>query len=210
MSLSLRRRILLTLAPLLALLAALGGAGFFLLQRLGGRADLILRENYDSVRAMFRLNEALERIDSAFELALAGREDDARRQYRDNWPRYEEQLRVEENNVTLPGEAGLVERLVALSRQYRPAGDHFFARPAGAAERSRDYFDSGQPPGLFALFRQIKAVSGDILRINQDNMVEASRAARVTARDSLIGFGAGVALAALLAGLSAWQLLRAV
>src|SRR5581483_4812275 len=210
MTLSVRRRLVLTLAPLLLLLAALGGTGVVLLHRLGGRIDLILRENYDSVRAMFRLNEALERIDSAFQFALAGREDDARRQYRNDWPRYDEQLRVEQDNITLPGEAELVERLVALTGQYRQAGDRFFARPAGAAERSREYFDSGQPPGLFALFKQIKAVSGDILRINQDNMVEASRAARATAHDSLIGFGIGIALAALLAGLSAWQLLRAV
>src|SRR5437763_9874564 len=104
MTLSLRRRILLTLAPLLLLVAALGGAGAVLLHRLGGRIDLILRENYDSVRAMFRLNEAVERIDSAFAIALAGREDDARAQYRENWPRYDEQLRVEQHNITLPGE----------------------------------------------------------------------------------------------------------
>src|SRR5262245_57407335 len=101
MTFSLRRRILLTLAPLLALLAALGGAGFVLLRQLGGRTDLILRENFDSVRAMYRLNEALERIDSAFQFALSGREDDARRQYQDSWPRYDEQLRAEQHNVTL-------------------------------------------------------------------------------------------------------------
>jgi len=70
MTSSLRGRILLTLFPLLALIAALGGGGVLLLRQLGGRIDLILRENYDSVRAMFRLNEAAERIDSAFQFAL--------------------------------------------------------------------------------------------------------------------------------------------
>src|SRR5207248_854182 len=154
MTLSLRPRIILTLLPLLLLVAALGGAGVVLLQRLGGRIDLILRENYDSVRAMFRLNEALERIDSAFQFALAGRED------RDNWPRFDEQLHVESNNITLPGEDELARRLAALAQDYHRRGDQFYARPAGDAERPRAYFD---PDGLLALFRQIKAVSGDIV-----------------------------------------------
>src|SRR5580704_3542896 len=136
MTLSLRRRLLLMLAPLLALIAAVGGAGVALLSQLGGQADLILRENYASVRAMFRLNEALERIDSAFQFALTGRDDDARQQFRVNWPMFDEQLRVEQNNITLPGEGELADRLTALSREYRRRGDQFFARPAGDAARS--------------------------------------------------------------------------
>src|SRR5947208_11552657 len=143
---TLRRRILLTLLPLLALLVVLGGAGIVLLHRLGGQADLILRENYDSVRAMFRLNEALERIDSAFAFAVSGREDEARRQYHDNWPAYEEQLRVEQNNITLPGEAELVDRLTQLSKRYRELGERFFERPPGAAERGSDYYGTADVP----------------------------------------------------------------
>ncbi|HEY1377881.1 MAG TPA: ATP-binding protein [Gemmataceae bacterium] len=207
---SLRRRIVLTLAPLLALIAGLGLAGVVLLQQIGGRIDLIMRENYDSVRAMFRLNEAVERIDSAFQFALSGRADEARRQYDDNWPRVEEQLRVEQNNITLPGEKELADRLTALWQDYHRRGDRFFARPAGDPELPRDYYGGPDAPGLLDLFRQIKAVSGKILQINQENMEEASRKASETARRSLLGFTIGVALTALLAGLAAWQLLRAV
>jgi signal transduction histidine kinase/HAMP domain-containing protein len=209
MTLSLRRRILLTLTPLLLLLALLGAAGVVLLYHIGGRIDLILRENYDSVRAMFRLNEALERIDSSFQFAIAGQEADARQAYADNWPRYDEQLRVEQNNITLPGEAELVDRLVELTRRYRQQGDQFYARPAGAAERARDYFGR-DPPGLLSLFRQIKEVSGEILRINQDNMKEASQDAQATAHASLVGFGGGLLAAALSAAWLAWRLTRVI
>ncbi len=79
MQLTLRSRILLTLVPLFVLLAVLGGTGVVLLYRLGGSIDLILRENYASVIAMQRLNEHLERIDSSFQFALAGRAEKARR-----------------------------------------------------------------------------------------------------------------------------------
>src|SRR5258708_38749993 len=98
MKLSLRYRILLTLVPLLSLLAMVGGTAVVLLHRLGGSIDAILRENYDSVVAMERLNEGLERIDSSFQLALTGGPDwqeKARKQYYENWQTYQQNLEVE-------------------------------------------------------------------------------------------------------------------
>src|SRR5262249_47274934 len=111
---------------LLALLAVLGGAGIVLLYRLGGSIDLILRENYDSVIAMEHLNEALERIDSSFQFALAGEEEKARAQYDKNWIAYRESLEVEQHNITLPGEQELVDELVELTERYRRQGDDFY------------------------------------------------------------------------------------
>src|SRR5262249_10908842 len=61
MRLTLRSHILLTVLPLLLLMAVLGGAAVTLLYRLGGSIGTILRDNYDSVLFMERLNEALER-----------------------------------------------------------------------------------------------------------------------------------------------------
>src|SRR6478672_3719721 len=123
---TLRARILLSLAPLAFLLAGLGVAGFLLLERMGGRIDAILRENYESVQAMFRLNEATERIDSSFQFALAGREAEAVEQFADNWPAFDAQFEVEANNVTIhPVEDGLVARLRDLRADYRERGRRF-------------------------------------------------------------------------------------
>src|SRR6516162_6338889 len=109
MTLTLRKRIFLTLLPLLLLLLVLGGAGVVLLYRLGNSIDEILRENYESVIAMERLNEALERIDSSFQFALAGRgrkdsqkyENKALGQYRENWESYNKALDKEKANITI-------------------------------------------------------------------------------------------------------------
>src|SRR5689334_9809499 len=98
---TLRTRILLSLAPLGVLLAGLGVPGFLLLERIGGRIDAILRENYQSVQAMFLLNEATERIDSSFQFALAGREAEAAKQFDADWKAFDEQYAVEANNVTV-------------------------------------------------------------------------------------------------------------
>src|SRR5436305_2189452 len=141
---TLRTRILLSLAPLGLLLAGLGVAGFLLLDRMGGRIDAILRENYESVQAMFRLTEAAERIDASFHFALAGREAEAVRRFEAGWPAFDEQFEAEANNVTIhPAEDELVARLRDLRADYRERGQRFYALPAGSPDRAAAY--SGRP-----------------------------------------------------------------
>jgi two-component system, NtrC family, sensor histidine kinase KinB len=206
---TLRYRILLTLLPLLALLVVLGSAGLVLLSRLGGRIDVILRENYDSVLYMERLGEALERIDSSFQFALAKEEQRARAQYRANWKAYRTYLEKEQHNITLPGEGELVERLKGLTEAYRGEGDAFF-RKTTFEERHRAYFGEDGKGGLLARFTEIKKVAGEILRINQENMEDASKEARRTADASLLCFGAGLAVAGALAVYLALRTVRAI
>lgn len=208
---TLRTRILLSLAPLGVLLIALGTAGFALLDQLGGGIDAILRENYVSVQAMFRLNEATERIDSSFQFALAGREADARQQFETNWQTFDEQFGIEAANLTIhPFEDELVARLRALKDSYRERGRVFYTLPRGSPERSAMYFGTPNSPGLLTEFREIKDVSNEILRINRENMEQARDDARRTTRTALGAFAAALALvAALLAG-AGWYLLRAI
>src|SRR5262245_262855 len=122
MTLTLRTRIVLTLIPLFLLLATVGGIGILLLQRVSHRIDAILRENYRSVNYMERLNESLERIDSSFNFALAGREEPGLTQYQANWKLYLANLELERANITLEGEQKLVDKLSDLTERYRQQG----------------------------------------------------------------------------------------
>lgn len=212
MPLPLRPRIFLTLVPPMLLLAVLGTAGVFLLWSLGNKVNNILRENYDSVIAMWRLNEALERIDSSCQFLLSAKQDPelrkkARLQYDQNWTAYSDALRVEQKNITLPREEALVANLTALTDQYRAQADAFFGNPEGEDDRHQTYFGQG---GLLDLFGQIKEASGAILKLNQANMEEEGREARHVAERSLVWFGFGLALAIFLAGLSAWHTVRTI
>jgi PAS domain S-box-containing protein len=207
MTLTLQKRIVLTLVPLLALFLISGGAGVVLLYRLGTRVDAILRENYDSVIAMEHLGDALERIDSSFQFTLAGREAKARDQYEANWNTYRENLRVEQGNITVPGEKELVDELSVLTERYEQQGKAFYARAADDPRRSADYFDSG---GLLETFTKIKSVAGQIARLNQDNMEEASRDAHRIAVRSVIGFMIGLAVCIALVVFTAAHIYRAV
>ena len=202
MSISLRIRTHLALLPLLALMAIFGGAGVFLLNRLGERIDAILRENYDSVRYMERLKESLERIDSSYAFALAGQEQKARDQYQQQWPAYEKHLNLEHQNITLVGEQALADKLSALSVLYRKRGNAFYERPAKNPARHEDYFGPG---GLLATFKEIKDTADEILRLNQDNMEQASRDAQVLVQESVAGLIIGLGLAAIVGGFFAWR-----
>jgi signal transduction histidine kinase len=218
---TLRLRLVLALAPLTLLLAILGVIGGLQLHQTGGRIDAILRENYVSVQAMFRLNEALERIDSSFQFALSargpGREKEARDEFEANWRTFDEQLHIEENNITIhPAEDDLVARLQPLRNDYRKRGEAFFAQPVGTPERNVAYYGApagpgrSTDPGLLGQFREIKEVSNEILRINRENMEIARDDARDTARTALIGLGVSLGVVALLVVGAGWYLLRTI
>src|SRR5947207_2377681 len=138
--LSLRARLVLTLVPLLLLVLLLGSLAVAVIYNLGGRIDAILRENYDSVIAMERLNEAVERIDSSFQFALAGQPMRARQQYDENWEPYLKNLHFEQNNITIPGEGKLVQELTELTERYRRQGDAFYKLAADDPRRREMYF----------------------------------------------------------------------
>jgi PAS domain S-box-containing protein len=208
MTLSLRYRLVLTLAPILVLFAGLSGTAVWLIYKLGGGIDAILRENYDSVIYMERLNEAVERIDSSFQFALADQADMAHRQYRENWDALVAALDKERGNITIPGEQELVDKLVDLTQRYRQQGDAFFAQSnLTSPERRQDYFDNGK---LLSLFEEIKTVAVQILELNQRNMKEASVDAQQTARNALRWFGAAFLGVALIAVFLAWRTSRAI
>jgi two-component system, NtrC family, sensor histidine kinase KinB len=206
---SFRLRIFWTLLPILGLLTILGVAGFILLSQLSKKIDVILRENYDSVLYMEKLNEAVERIDSGLQFALAGHEAQGRSQYAENWIILLENLEKEQQNITLPGEQALVESLTDLTQRYREMTEAFFAA-AGEKERNQLYFREQGQPGLLAVFKEIKDVAGLILHLNQENMEEASRQARHTADASLIWFGLALAATACLAFLGGVHMVRTI
>lgn len=186
-----RKRIFLGLLPLLVLLLCMGGYAVALFTHLGSAVDVILRENYRSVVAAQNMKEAGERMDSALFFTLTGESDRAHKMFDENLPVFEENLKVELNNITLPGEREAADKLNALHQRYLGQAREFFAQEDIAARRKM-YFDQMLP-----IFTEIKNTAQGILDLNQNNMLRADREAR-----SLSGRSTRYMIFAVLAGLA--------
>ncbi len=186
-----KQRIFFGLAPLFVLLIALGAYAATLFAKLGNRVDIILRENFRSVLAGQQMKETAERMDSALFFSLAGEEERGRKMYAQNLPAFRESLRTELGNITLPGEAALAEKVRQAHEQYANRAEIFWATNDHLARRSM-YFDEMLPA-----FTNVKDSAQEIIRINQENMVQADRDARELSAKStrymIVAIVAGIA-----------------
>lgn len=126
---TLRTKLLIGLTPLLAIIVGLGLWAIVMFSRLGNKIDVILKENYASVLAAEGMKEALERIDSALLFAIGGEEQTGRDQFAEYRPVFERNLKIEQGNVTLPGEQQMVDALAKLYTHYLTLTDRLFGLP---------------------------------------------------------------------------------
>lgn len=192
-------------AALLAILIFLGAESISLLSALGSDIDVILRENYRSVIACERMKESLERMDSAALFTLGGEVERGRALAAQHRPRFEEALQTELNNITLPGEKELAERLRQLYGTFRAGLDDYFTGDRSTDERRRIYFGR-----LLPVFQQIKDTADEILLLNQRNMEESDARARALARDATRRMTLLLVLGTALAALSVYLLSRVI
>lgn len=192
---TLRSKLLLAQAPLVLALVLMGIIGSAITSSLGRGSRNILEHNYRSVLAAQRMMESLQRMDSGALFLVAGEQARGIAQAEQHRTRFEAELRVQEGNVTEPGEHEATRRLRARWTAYQEAFARFQQEPA---ERARaTYFEALHP-----LFEQVEAASEDILALNQDAMVHKGDAATRTAHrfnTLVVGFAVAGCILALLA-----------
>lgn len=199
-----RTQLLLAGAPLALALVALGVFAIRSIGFLEDSAQAILAQNYRSVLAAQRMRETLERIDDDAYFAATGHPEHGS-DHAAEQRRFESELRVEEGNVTEPGEGPLV---TALREQWLSYQEHLaecLALPAGHSAQAC-YFRELRPR-----FDALRALAQRVLALNQDAMaLKGERARREAQR---VGTAMASAVAAALAlglFLSAWLATRAL
>ena len=189
---TLRARLMLAQGPLALALVLVAVLSVVTVNALGEISDQILRDNYRSVLAVQRMKEWLERTDSAVLFLVAGQEARGRAQIRKYEGAFQEELRVQEGNITEVGEAQATARLRAAYKDYSEAVRTFELSP-----KSDAYFVEIEPR-----FLQVKSYADEILALNQDAMVRKSAFAHTIAERKTRQMTT-VSLAALALGLMA-------
>ena len=193
-----KKRIIIGLAPIFVLIVAMGAYAILLFAKLGSQVDVVLRENYRSVVAGQTMKESAERMDSAFFFSLVGEEQRGHQLFLEHLPKFEEGLRTELSNITVPGEDRLAHSIQSLHARYSKLAEIFWNTSDVQARRDM-YFHN-----LLPVFTEIKDTAQAVITLNQDNMLKSDREARdLSVRStrymvfaSLIGIAAAVLLAA--------------
>jgi two-component system, NtrC family, sensor histidine kinase KinB len=181
---SLRQKISFGFGGLLIIILVIGIQSIIQLSKLGQSIDVILRENYQSVIACQDMKEALERLDSGVRFILQGYNQKGEEQIRTNEHVFERALRVELNNITLPGEGERAHQVQELFNHYKTALEVIRDSKQSIILRRQKYFNE-----LLPLFNRIKNTADEILMMNQQNMSEANDRARrsaATARKEML------------------------
>ncbi len=169
----LRRRLTIGLGSFLLLILLQDMMNISELSKLGGSIDLILRENYQSVLACTKMEEALSNIDRGVLLVMAGSDTDGRAAVAANAQAFSEAMSVELSNITLPGEGDLARKLADLYHAYiREVGTTLAIAPPASGMRQA-YASRLRP-----LSEEIAATAKEISAMNQKNMSQADGRAR--------------------------------
>ncbi len=142
------------------------------------------------------MKEAIERIDSGTMFLVIGEAEQGNRQVRSNRTLFENELKVQEANITEPGEKEATSNLRALWQAYQAKLDEQ-GKITDFQAAKRFYLDDMQKA-----FEAVKDAADRILALNQDAMLsksdEAERLARWTNRALLASSAAALAIGVLL------------
>jgi NtrC-family two-component system sensor histidine kinase KinB len=179
---TLRSKILVGYGVAVVLLAAALGWSVAALARLATASDAILRENYWSILAAENMLGSLERQDSGVLLLLLGFEQEGGQEFRQGESGFFQWLARAKDNVTLPGEADLLNGLETGYGNYlRSAVDLRRSREADLSAGSPRYHEQ-----LLPLFREVRADVIRLRELNREAMVAASARAESIANRALL------------------------
>jgi signal transduction histidine kinase/HAMP domain-containing protein len=168
-----RAKLVIAFAGLLLIVVAVGVVSIHTLNESSQAIARILRENYDSVAVCDRMKEAMEKLDRQAELCLLEDRPEVCLQSGTVIGNFEKNLRIQQGNVTLPGEQEITNRLTDAWQGYKQNLDNFYKLPDLG---SRHPFYRQQ---ILPRSQTIRETAQKITDLNLNNMVAADGQAQL-------------------------------
>jgi len=177
----LRKRILIGYGIALALMAAVLVWAVLNLVSLGQASEAILRENYQSILAAENMIGAIERQDSATLLVMLDYGEEGLVQFRENETQFLQWLGRAKDNITVPGEAEIVQAIEVGYAAYLVNFSKLCdTRSTDVTRAGRLYHETVLPS-----FKDVRDQATRLREINQETMFAASRRAEGVARTAI-------------------------
>ena len=190
-----RTKLVIAFAGLLLIVAVVGVLSVHTLNESSQAIERILRENFDTVAACDHMKVALEKLDRQAELCLWEDRPDVCRQSQSVLGEFDQNLRFQQGNVTVPGEQELTDRLTESWKGYSRDLENFY-QLSNLAER-REFYRRR----LLPRSQEVREATQKIIELNLNNMVAADGQAQQRAAQTRkamlfllfigIGMGAG-------------------
>lgn len=204
---SLRQKLASSYGLLIIIILAVSAWGIHHLVRLGRSIDVILVNNYRSIQAAENMKEALERQNAAALSFMTALKDKTPGQFTSNSERFSQEFEIAANNITEPGEDQIIADIDSKYSEYREEIQEFFnmRQAASPTEVSRLYLDRLEPDFLL-----LKNKLDDLLRINQQAMLDAKERAMAQSWRAQISAAVMASVALVIALLFAWWFINYV
>jgi len=150
------------------MLATAGAYSIYELTSISLSVEKLLDENYKSITASKQMTEALERGDSGMLLLLSGKWDEGRSTLEDADQNFKRAFTAAADNVTIPGEKKLIDKIDAAYNEYRSYWD----RPMGGMTREDKlnwYFEE-----VHRQFEETKTIVQELMSLNDTTMYQTA------------------------------------
>ncbi len=169
---------------------------------LGKATDAILSENYRSILAAENMVDALERQDSGILLMFLGDTEKGVAQFRENEAVFLEWLARAKDNITIDGEAAVVQSIETAYAEYRRMFSSLTDLGRGLVEPTLATYQQQ----VHALFFSVRDVCVRLRNLNEKTMYAASLAAGRVASRAILSTVLVAAAALLVALIFSWLL----
>ena len=121
---SLKTKLIIGFCGLLAILLVVGGMSIRTSNDFSKSIERILRENYDTVVACYKMKGDVERLDRIAMISLQDMPQEAEAQNKAIFLDFEKNLQFQQQNITVPGEQALTDRFSGEWKAYRKEIEH--------------------------------------------------------------------------------------